>query len=632
MTYNLLHRLFSSTYYVKRYKENKMRFVVKIKLFSILILFLTLALLFNACGGGGGSNSNDSNNTTFSEWDGSIADTLEPTEIGGSEFDIHTAAQLAALAQQGSYPQGNTYRLRANIDLMGENWTPIGSQSIPFKGSFDGGNHTIKGLKLPSIKYSGLFGLIQGTSNTEKDVKIENINIESTDIIIDNDEVQFLGALAGQIRYAEIKNISVKNGSLNITSSTYLHVGGITGDNWAVNILNSSSSVDITAKSTSSWAFAGGIIGHTIDSNGSIKSCYSTGNIKAISDVSFSYAGGIVGLNYQREPITSCYSTGNITATSETDSACAGGIAGGNNGGEIASCYSSGNVEATSTSNAAWAGGITSTNMNNSPITSCYTTGEITATGYGALAGGIMAYGYDMYSLSLCYTMGEIKANGQIESIAGGIAGYLYAPTTLCYASGNITATTNGTQSFAKAGGIAGTQYKRTATFCYATGNVTVISEATSDGEHSYCYAGGIMGETNLSSSISSCYATGNVTANANGIPHPSYAGGIVGYNPSGVIERCVALNENILSTGDSPSSGRISGSSYVTYTNNIANSNMSVKENTSSVTINNSYNDKNGYSLPLNQLKGASTYTSAPLNWGNEVWKFHNNGYPTLQ
>ena len=54
--------------------------------------------------------------------------------------------------------------LTTNIDLTGEAWTPIGSESNPYTGTFDGQNHTISGMTLENAEsYSGLFGNVTGT-------------------------------------------------------------------------------------------------------------------------------------------------------------------------------------------------------------------------------------------------------------------------------------------------------------------------------------------------------------------------------------------------------------------------------------------------------------------------------------
>ena len=39
-------------------------------------------------------------------------------------------------------------------------WTPIGNPSSPFKGTFDGQGHIVKGVKVDSEDYAGLFGIL----------------------------------------------------------------------------------------------------------------------------------------------------------------------------------------------------------------------------------------------------------------------------------------------------------------------------------------------------------------------------------------------------------------------------------------------------------------------------------------
>ena len=43
---------------------------------------------------------------------------------------------------------GKTIILAADIDLAGEDWVPIGTDETPFAGKFNGGNHTISGLRI----------------------------------------------------------------------------------------------------------------------------------------------------------------------------------------------------------------------------------------------------------------------------------------------------------------------------------------------------------------------------------------------------------------------------------------------------------------------------------------------------
>ena len=51
-----------------------------------------------------------------------------------------------------------------------QGWSPIGNESSPFTGTFDGNHKTIKGLFInrPSTSYVGLFGFISGATIKKK--------------------------------------------------------------------------------------------------------------------------------------------------------------------------------------------------------------------------------------------------------------------------------------------------------------------------------------------------------------------------------------------------------------------------------------------------------------------------------
>ena len=68
---------------------------------------------------------------------------------GGSDYiEIGTAEELAAVSNN----LGGKYRLKNDIDLRGQNWTPIGSgegyATGSFTGEFDGNGFTVKGLSI----------------------------------------------------------------------------------------------------------------------------------------------------------------------------------------------------------------------------------------------------------------------------------------------------------------------------------------------------------------------------------------------------------------------------------------------------------------------------------------------------
>ena len=77
---------------------------------------------------------------------------------------IITREGLAAIAND----LGGSYELRADIDLGGADWTPIGNNSAPFTGSLHGNGYAIRNLSctnsLSGSDYRGLFGCTSGAT------------------------------------------------------------------------------------------------------------------------------------------------------------------------------------------------------------------------------------------------------------------------------------------------------------------------------------------------------------------------------------------------------------------------------------------------------------------------------------
>lgn len=292
--------------------------IIKKTLKHLQILSAILIVSFTVAACGGSSSSKDSNDG----WTGPVE---PPTKINETTYEVSSAAQLAWLATQDDFDENYTYTLTADIDLSGNGWTPIGSgeslalkgddeddEIVGFKGTFDGKKHKIKGLKLPKRGYSGLFGYISGTS--VKKAIIKDLKIELNDVSI-NGNIWAAGILAGGITNAKIENIYVSGRNLNITSTSKngwdLCVGGIIGecdDN--VEILRSASTINVSAKATSSPVMVGGILGTGWSTT--VTACYATGNIIGESDNNYTCAGGISGS--ETDTIDSCYASGAITA------------------------------------------------------------------------------------------------------------------------------------------------------------------------------------------------------------------------------------------------------------------------------------------------------------------------------
>ena len=111
-------------------------------------------------------------------WDGTSATAAElAAATSGTTVTIDSGKLLAALAKAVNDGDGNDYagytiKLTKNIDLNGNEWTPIGTKGTfnVFKGTFDGNGATISNLKISGGSYVALFGETSGA--TIKDLTV----------------------------------------------------------------------------------------------------------------------------------------------------------------------------------------------------------------------------------------------------------------------------------------------------------------------------------------------------------------------------------------------------------------------------------------------------------------------------
>ena len=205
--------------------------------------------------------------------------------------------------------------LDTDIDLTGKDWTPIGTDyDNSYKGTFDGGGHTITGLTFTTNdEYAGLFGWLN-RAGTVKNVVMEGVQITSNQI--------YGGSIGGVVGYSwgTIENCSV-SGSVSGT----VYVGGVVGAQIGGSITGCSSSA--TVKGT---VDVGGVAGQT-NSSATLTACYATGNVIIEMDPKKNIAGGsLVGMN-AGSSLLACYATGNVTSTgSSTGYMHIGGFLGNN--------------------------------------------------------------------------------------------------------------------------------------------------------------------------------------------------------------------------------------------------------------------------------------------------------------
>ena len=303
-------------------------------------------------------------------WDGSLG---EPETDASGTYLITNGSELAWFAAlvngslsgttQNTAAKGKVTRdILLNPGIFDENsiaWTPIGSVSSPFIGTFDGGEYRISGIYIhdTSLNNQGLFGKI-GEGGVVKNLFIESSSITAYENV---------GAVAGS-NFGTIQNCF----NYSAIRSTY-NTGGVSGSN-----------------------------------NGTIQNCGNSGSVYGTYS-----AGGVVGINNDGM-ITSCFNMDRVYSLQRT-----GGIIG-TNYGVIRYCYNNGEVEG-GVSVGGLVGYQNSSVANN--FSSCYNIGRIKgASQVGAVVGyfinGVVTYCY--YDTERSGVSDTVATGKTTEEMAGG--------------------------------------------------------------------------------------------------------------------------------------------------------------------------------------------------------------------
>ena len=250
-------------------------------------------------------------------------------------------------------------------------WTPIGTNTTVYAGTFDGNNKSVSGIYInTSERYQGVFGRI-GSSGA-------------------------------------VRNLSVLNSSVTGVES----IGGIAGESNG-RIENCTNAASVTASSS----HAGGIVGACMSNNAVIANCTNSGNVKGSA-----YVGGIAGRSYAN--ITECANTGNVEGSSPYGVGGIVGITSSTYSVTVESCYNTGDISSTCKSSA-YVGGIVGSFQNanaRGTIRNCYNTGNITADAQsGSLAGGLLGGGYgNIYD---SFSTGTVTGKTNVGGVGGFVNG-----------------------------------------------------------------------------------------------------------------------------------------------------------------------------------------------------------------
>jgi hypothetical protein len=191
---------------------------------------------------------------------------------------ISNAAELEAMEQYGNY-------VLTDDIVLTEHWDPITYESDGghFRGTLDGDGHVIKGLRVIRGTNESSENNRQGLFRSISNATVKNLGIENAYVVGANE----IGAIAGWIDRCTIEQCYVINSYIEGRD----RVGAIGGRiEWVTKIKDCYAVAEINGREHQ----AGGIVGATGDSNGTIElvNCYFAGTVKS----TYNRAGGMIGL------------------------------------------------------------------------------------------------------------------------------------------------------------------------------------------------------------------------------------------------------------------------------------------------------------------------------------------------
>ncbi|MDD4445111.1 MAG: GLUG motif-containing protein [Eubacteriales bacterium] len=338
----------------------------------------------------------------YTEWNTSAVATIsftteaELSEFAGGDgsaenpFLVADADQLNNVRNHLDKHFLQTHDINLSGYSGGEGWEPIGDNSTPFTGTYDGNELSINNLFIErDDEYIGLFGYIAAGGNVS-DLELNPVDITSS--------AYYVGGLAGR-NNGLIDNCSV-SGTVSI-NGWYYPVGGLIGENHGM-ITNCSFDGTVEGEDD----YCGGLVGWD---EGTIIDCHTTGTVRGDDEV-----GGLVGYKVSGI-IRGSHSECTVTALN-LNSTQTGGLVG-NNDGEIDGCYALGAVTGND-----YVGGLVGFNYSpGGAIVNSYATGSVTGNDYvGGLVGG------NGKSITDCYSSGAVVTPAASAN-TGGLAGYTTA-------------------------------------------------------------------------------------------------------------------------------------------------------------------------------------------------------------
>lgn len=381
-----------------------------------------------------------------------------------SPYVISTASELQAIGDD----LDAHYELGGNINLSRLDFEPIGNEwDGPFTGTLDGKGFTISNMNVtsPDLKYTGLFGYLEGTVCN---LKLDNVYVSGG---------RFAGGVAGTVGVGGVvTDCEVLSGTVTVSGSPMrMAAGGITGvcEGTVTRCSNGANVV------VNGFGDAGGIIGR-VNEDLVIEDCVNRGatHTSSNSTAEALISGGIIGsVNNSEVFVTNCENYGSVSTSKYADYVYSGGIVGYSSGSRInvKGCNNDGSIIANTSDilsfYRAYSGGIIGRGA--TEIYDCTNSGTIKADAYYSCSGGMV--GYDCGTVTSCNNCGDISSIGKNNnSNSGGMVGVPSSDASF------VKCTNYGTIEGGQTGGICGSSGTYQVTQCANLGYIYGSSDWTS--------------------------------------------------------------------------------------------------------------------------------------------------------
>ena len=242
--------------------------------------------------------------------------------------------------------EGQTVELTADIDMDAVEMAPIGNNTYPFKGTFEGNSHTVSNLTLSGATMIAPFGNVvngavqnvtfknvSATASGQRaagavarlqDANVLGVNVTGTSVITGSQENG--GVVAVMIGESIVSNCT-SAASLSGSTNSWTSNGGVVGLVYSSGELPARASIircTFSGSITSSYGtayngFIGGVLGTATESTSNtlyrVMNCTNNGTVNVPK---CHYVGGVVGLarkGVEGSIVSLCHNNGNVTGT-----------------------------------------------------------------------------------------------------------------------------------------------------------------------------------------------------------------------------------------------------------------------------------------------------------------------------